>query len=234
VLPADQADAVRELEESTTAAEGDFLAPGIQETIADLSISDDELGRRRAQNGYSEGDTERRLLAILDEYFYHALKKGTLLTDWPAKLEEISSFDPDLAAQAASQFFRDAQASVTTADEFNRITAAAEQACLAASAKGYFASAARTMADILVQIRKNVKALAGNDEIISALRPTGDDAVEKFNAIMTAWATAAFAHPGDTRPPEHIQTAEAALKKFVQSLGGEGFNMGGSPAPGAP
>ncbi len=229
-MPADEAEALNALADSAMEAEGAYLNPGIQETIA--ALSDEEFERRRAANpSYSDADTEKRLLAILDEYFYHALKKGTLLTDWPAKLEEISSFDPDLAVQASAQFFNDPQASLRTVEEFSHITAAAEQACATASAKGYHANAARTMADILLQVRKNIQALAGNEDMVAALRPVGNDAVGKFNSIMVAWATVAFAHPNDTRPPEAIKTAETALRTFVLRLSAQGFNMGGGQPP---
>ena len=93
------------------------------------------------------------------------------------------------------------------------------------------------MADILLQVQKNITELTrlGYEDMAASLRPVGNDAVGKFNTIMEAWATVAFAHPNDARSPEAIKTAETTLMTFVNKLAKQGFNMPGNqpPAPAA-
>jgi hypothetical protein len=237
-LEAEKAAPLRALQESITADLDSLLPLGIKDAIADLNISDEEFAKRRSESkNYNDDAAEARLMALLDEYFYYTLRKGTLQNDWAAELNEVSSFDTDLAAQAAGVFFRRPQMGLTTMADFNNVCAAAEEASEKAGKKGFYASAAQTMADILVAIHNNIVALKDREDILPQLQETGKAAAEKFKSIMDAWALAAFNHPGDRRSPEEIETAENAIQNFVRSLKLSEMDVGIAappPTPGAP
>jgi hypothetical protein len=241
-MPQDKRDALIAFGTGASAFEETIISKGVDEALADVTISDEELARRREiDRSYSDSNNENRLLVLLNEYFYHTVLKRTVATEWPAKLAEVVAADPEIAARAAKPFFVPPyRAAIDSLDDFKIVCDAAVKASMAAHDKGYNAAAADTLATMIGSINNNIQGFEADAELqtrfpglLTATRELRDEVGEKFQTVMKSWEETVMEKPEDPRDAEQIRRAKSTYFSFLNMLTPPPAPSVAAPAPSA-
>lgn len=225
-LPVEKRDEFSALGVSVSALEETIISKGIAESLADLMMSDAELAQRTQNDpSFSDARSEDRLLLLLDEFFYQTMKKGTVATEWPAKLEEITAGDSEIAARAARAFFVTPKAMIGSLDDFKAVCDAAAKASMAAHDQGFNFSAAETLSAMVRSINRNVEGIEADAEtqknfpdVLRALRDLKSAVGQNLEDVMHSWEETVSEKPDDPRDAEQIQRAKETYLAFLNTL----------------